>query len=352
MNYHLKRRGYDLGTVSHNQSVANNNDLSDWQEGKPILLQGVCLSQLNNHQANIKQASSLYHAILEQECEPILAKPPYSTRLEHKFELLGCSFNEGDDQEIETILFDAVEQDKVLAEDLWMKVSWLSFYEDDASLRFRFSFGEDNVEDVAADSQRQHYAALLADSVFPESSIITKNKSLHTHLTNILNCNTLSFVERIVYFNASNGGAYLHHDRERGHAGVVYAQLSGATYWLALPKQMLISEIIDFIKHCRKTAHWPSNLDNTMQQQLSELGENREALSIELDSFANSPLIHLINETEAFVQQLIQNGHGRMLQAGDVLLLPQENDSDCCWHTVFTLGEEPGEALSFAMRRN
>ena len=53
--------------------------------------------------------------------------------------------NEGDDQEIETVLFDALDNGEVVAEDLWAKVSWLSFFEEDSSLRVRFSFGMDHV---------------------------------------------------------------------------------------------------------------------------------------------------------------------------------------------------------------
>ena len=131
-----------------------------------------------------------------------------------------------------------------------MKASWLSFYEGDASLRFRFSFGVDFVEDVAADQNRQHYAALLTEAVSPESKIITDNQQLKHTLSQTLGSEEFRFVERIIYFNSASGGAYLHHDRERGHAGVVYAQLTGQTLWLALPQQALIDEINLFVKTC------------------------------------------------------------------------------------------------------
>jgi len=253
------------------------------------------------------------------------------------------------DQEIETVLFDVMENDELIAEDLWVKASWLSFYEEDASLRFRFSFGVDLHEDVAADVLRQSYSALLAEAVFPESSIITKNSELNKQLFAILACDEAKFVERIVYFNAPEGGAYLHHDRERGHAGVVYAQLSGRTFWLALPRVDLIKEIIDFVANC-KNEGWPASIDTTMQNELIALSNNPASLTDELESFSNTTLIHTMNETEAFVQQLIRNGHSRQLQAGDMLLLPQETADKCCWHSVFTIGEETGEALSFAIR--
>jgi len=347
----LNRRGYHLGDLSCHSPRSSNDKLNDWQQGKPVLLQKICLLQLAQHSENIKQSYLLYLAILDnEECDPILAQPPYSNRLNHHFEPLGSSVNEGDEQEIETILFDAVEKGGILAENLWMKISWLSFHEEDASLRFRFSFGVDNIEDVAADKQRQHYAALLTDAIFPESGLITQNKQLIKQLQEILACDVPSFVERIVYFNSPDGGAYFHHDRERGHAGVIYAQLSGSTFWLALPKQALMQEITFFVKQSQANGIWPKTIDSTMQNELNKLASNSEKLSSALESFSNSTLIHLINETKPFVQQLIKNGHGRIVQSGDVLLLPQETDLNCCWHSVFCLFDEPGEALSFAVR--
>ena len=227
----------------------------------------------------------------------------------------------------------------------------MSFYEEDASLRFRFSFGVDFVEDVAADSNRQHYAAKLTEAIFPESEIITNNQSLKESLNHIFSGSEFKFVERIVYFNSPDGGAYLHHDRERGHAGVVYAQLTGQTFWLALTKQSLIGEISYFINACGKNG-WPKTINEDTKAELIKCSKSAETLSDQLDSFANTALIHLINETSEFVQQLINHGHWRHLKPGDVLLLPQESEQDCCWHSVFCLGEESGEALSFAIRRS
>lgn len=405
----LQRRGIDLGVVQLN--VQSNEHMDEqlneinasqasalslrtlWEKGQSVFLPSLCVQDLdgvglNGYQADIEQSKNLYEAVLagEQSCDELLDQMPYKQRLAQNFESLGCSMNEGDDQEIETVLFDAVKADAinvnkesfdnenvdkanfdeinideinideistgdVIAEDLWMKASWLSFHDEDASLRFRFSFGVDLHEDVAADSLRQHYAALLADAVFPESQLITNNTLLEQHLTQVLNTNQFSFVERIVYFNSPNGGAYLHHDRERGHAGVVYAQLTGQTLWLALPKQALMHELTHFVEFCQQEA-WPESIDSEMQQELLTYANDHQLCSEQLETFANDTLIQLINETQAFVQQLIAHGHGKHLQAGDVLLLPQETELSCCWHSVFCLGEKTGQALSFAIRQN
>lgn len=351
VTYPLQRRGHHLGEVSTSSASDTGDYKSAWQSGKSVFLPGYCLAKHAEFQNDIQQSQQFSEAILdEQECDQLLAEPPYADRLAGQFESLGSSFNEGDDQEIETVLFDAVEDEEVLAQDLWLKVSWLSYYEEDASLRFRFSFGVDNIEDVAEDLQRQHYAALLTDVVFPESRLISENNVLKELLCNILDCSIINFVERIIYFNSPNGGAYLHHDRERGHAGVVYAQVTGQTYWLALAKHELMSEIVDFTNHCQQDNNWPKSISPIQQKELTDLAGSDETLSSELETFANDTLIQLINETEQFVQRLITNGHGRVVQSGDVLLLPQETDLSCCWHSVFCLGEETGQALSFAVR--
>ena len=167
----------------------------------------------------------------------------------------------------------------------------------------------------------------------------------------MLESDDIRFVERIIYFNSPQGGAYLHHDRERGHAGVVYAQLTGSTFWLALTRKCLVDEIIFFVRSCQESS-WPNHITLEMQVELSKLAQEPKQLPAELESFNNDTLIHLINETKPFIQQLISNGHSRTLQSGDILLLPQETDDFCCWHSVFTLGETSGEALSFAIRRN
>lgn len=348
MNY-LRRRGFNLGSANtvSNQAKQLSKPTQAWSSGRSVLLRAQFAHALDGIQTCLIQTEKLVSAILEQrDCDEVLAQSPYQERLEPKFQSLGSTFNEGDQQEIEMVVFDALDDDVILAEDLWLKASWLSFHDDDPSLRFRFSFGIDHEEDVAADPHRQQLAAELTDAVFPESDIITNNHELQSTLRTLLNGRDAKFVERIIYFNAPNGGAYLHHDLERGHAGVVFAQLSGHTFWLALPKQTLIEEIIRF----SKSHPWPDSLTLEMRNEMSDLLCDRSYLAEQLSSFNNSTLIHLINETQEFVQFLIARGHSQRLAPGDILLLPQATEETCCWHSVFCLGEEMGQALSFAIR--
>jgi len=104
------------------------------------------------------------------------------------------------------------------------------------------------------------------------------------------------------------------------------------------------------VKNCEEQNQWPDQFKPSQRTELIKLAHNMEALSKELETFANSTVIELINETQAFVQQVINTGYGHLVETGDLLVLPQEDEHNCCWHSVFNLGEESGQALSFAIR--
>ena len=348
----LHRRGFDLGPIPTKPDTGSTVQLDEaWALGRAFKLGSVIDPFASDFENALLESKKLYHAVAKkQSLDDLLALEPYRSRITSRFEALGSAFNEGSRQEIETVFFDGLDGEKLVAEDLWVKASWLSFYDDDQSLRFRFSFGVDFEEDVASDEVRQYYSAQLAELIFEESRMVTENSHLEAEIKKVLNSVSINFVERIVYFNAPNGGAYLHHDRERGHAGVVYAQLTGETYWLALPRHELVRELIQFVGDCYSNSRtWPTSLDVKMQSELLSLVSSKTDLEYELETFSNSVIIHLINETEEFVQILIERGFGLRMTAGDVVLLPQSSEDLCCWHSVFSIGEV-GQALSFAIR--
>lgn len=353
----LRRRGFNLGSVpssdySENSQLAEFDLIDAWKRGNALKLGSMASGMISEQISAIRNSEHLYHSLIaSMELDASLSKEPYATRLASRFEALGSAFNEGNNQEIETVFFDGLDGRSIVAEDLWIKVSWLSFYEQDKSLRLRFSFGVDFEEDVAKDKVRQQYSAELAELIFQESTVVTSNQKLIQLLQKTLKAESIKFVERIVYFNAPNGGAYLHHDRERGHSGVVYAQLTGKTFWLAIPRAQLAGEIVQFINHRKQgLKQWPSSISLEMQQELLALAINQNNLICELESFSNDSLIHLINETEEFIHSLVTHGYGEYIVPGDILVLPQENEELCCWHSVFCAGEETGQALSFAIR--
>ncbi len=359
----LVRRGFQLGWVKQHQRPrmpTQSEIVSAWQQDQAIML--PALLKLDDWQADIEQSHQLMQSTLESgELSPCLDLPPYPDRLGDQFPLVASSLEEHDEQAIEKVYFDAVsldsdgeglvQNDEPMAEDLWCKASWLSFLEDDASLRFRFSFGMECLEDVAADPERQRWAGALCDALFPESAALTQNTQLLPVLKKVLD-GPVAFVERIVYFNAPGGGAQMHHDVERGHDGVVYAQLSGSTFWLALAKPVLIHELISFINDANNRAGIASVIPSTGDlANLHQLLKDKTALSDYMDENDHELVEAIMDRCPAFIEHLITQGFAYILHAGDLLLMPQRDLDHCVWHSVCCLGDEPGEAVSFAIRK-
>ncbi len=351
----LKRRGTSLGWIAERKEQLQINAeaaAQAWHNSYAYTLPGFVTDKLASQQQHIDQSLSLMEQIAEgAEVAELFEQTPYIERTSEQFEMLASFQDEGDDQEIETIEYDAVEADEVVGENLWCKASWLSFEEDDASLRFRFSFGMVGYEDVAADLKRQHYAAQLTEAIFPESSIISNNPALESFMQKVLGVEKLSYVERIVYFNSPNGGAQFHQDVERGHLGVVFAQIHGRTGWLACSKSQLIDEIQIFVSNTDNEPALVKLLPDTHAlEELKQKSQDRELLNNWLDQRDNEPLELLLNRCPEFYCHLIGKGFAYLINAGDIILLPQKSLDECAWHTVFCLDNFPGESLSFAVR--
>ena len=351
----LKRRGTALGWIAERdeqQQIDPQGAALAWRNARAYTLPGFVGDTLAAHQQHIHQSLVLMAQIAEgANVADLFEQSPYLERTSSRFEMLASFQDEGDDQEIETIEYDAIDADEVVGENLWCKASWLSFDEDDASLRFRFSFGMVGYEDVAADLDRQRYAAQLTEAIFPESVIISQNPVLEKFLQQVLTTEKLAYVERIIYFNAPNGGAQFHQDVERGHLGVVFAQVHGRTGWLACSKSQLIDEIQAFVNNLdNETALKTLLPDALMLRELKDKSIDRGQLNTWLDEHDNEPLEQLLNRCPAFYQQLIAKGYGYILNPGDAILLPQKSIDECAWHTVFCLDEFVGESLSFAVR--
>ena len=351
----LHRRGVRLGWVLptiQSKSRPDTELRARWQAGAPVPLPGLLRDLLPAFRREIRASERLMKRVIEgADGAALLSRAPYRTRLAPHFEMLASYCNEGDLQEIATIEFDAVRGKRSLAENLWVKLAWLSLEPGDASMRFRFSFGIADCDDVAADLPRQRWAAKLAEAVFPESVIITANRPLKARLRRILGIAAMDFLERIVYFNAPGGGAQFHHDVERGHLGVIFAQLTGRTAWFALAKPVLVEELRRFLRGPEGQAEVRRLLRGSAEQALVlRQARNRRSLAAYLDARDNDPVERIINRSPLFARQLLENGHGFALSPGDVLLLPQADFDACCWHSVFCLDDQPGEALSFAIR--
>ena len=314
-----------------------------WQAAEPVRLPGLLLPDVERHAGAISEALELMRRVREGEsCADILLQEPYISRIEPDFDLLSPVHSGHDAQEIEKIAFDAVKSGELHAEDLWLKVSRLSFFEEDASIRFRFSYGMEMFKNQEDDPLREMLAAELAERVFPECGIVCENNELRSLLHDILGF-APAFVERIIYSNAPGGGAQFHQDVEVGHGGIVYAQLYGHTAWLALPRAALLTHVREFLD---------ANAGD-MFAELREISREESRLAALLEADDQGALEILLNATPAFTRKLIDAGHGLTLSPGDVLLLPQASTEHCCWHSVFCLEEadsrEAGHSLSFAL---
>lgn len=341
----IRRRGFNYGGVKVLERPAMPQDAEvckGWQQDQAVMLPGMLHDVLTAYALQIAQAHSLMEATLNgADVAELFECEPYASQLQPAFELVAASMEEHDEQGIEKIYFDAWDGDELVADNLWCKASWLSFEDEDASLRFRFSFGMEGFEDVAADPARQNWAARLTDAIFPESAAITEHVELNRLLTQVLDGDTPAYAERIVYFNAPNGGAQMHHDVERGHEGVVFAQLSGATFWLAAAKPVLMDEVAAFL----------ADTDAGAWLELKALVADRVAFAEYLDDRDHELAEALMDREPAFFRYMIERGYAFVLEAGDVLLLPQKTLETCVWHSVICVGDAPGEALSFAIRR-
>lgn len=342
----LLRRGLACGWIVQQGEPANpgaQQVRTAWRNDEAVLLPGMLADALPRFAPDIAQAHRLMEQTLEgNDVAASFEAEPYVSRLPPDFALTGTSYEEHDDQGIEKVYFDAWQGDDLAADDLWCKASWLSFEDDDASLRYRFSFGMEGYEDVAADPERQMWAAKLTDTIFPESAAVTEHAGLNALLAHMLDCERLAFAERIVYFNAPNGGAQMHHDVERGHDGVVFAQMSGSTFWLALSKPKLLDEIDAYL------AAAPASL----WIALRDVAKDRHALACYLEEPDHELAEALLDRTPDFFRHLIERGYAYVLHPGDVLLMPQYSLETCVWHSVICLGDEPGEGLSFALKKS
>jgi len=353
--YSIERRGIKSGCInigSPQADITLSEKTQQWKANEPIVLANFLSNSLADYSQDIDSSESLYRALLSgTEIDELLDQPHYLSRFGEKFELLSTRFDESDRQELISVDFDVMEKGELVLEDIWMRISWLSFLEDDESLRFRFSFGMEGFDDVSLDLERQLAAAELCDKVFPESAIVCNNEALKQLIVNLADVKNLHYLERIVYYNANKGGAQFHHDAEKGHLGVVYAQLTGQTFWFALSKKQLMSEIQLFLtdEENKKELQLVVKLDSGYEQLLKSASD-LELLENLLDDPANEEISELLNESVLFFNQLMNKGYAYVLKPGDIILLPQQSMKNCAWHSVFCLGEKAGQALSFAIK--
>ena len=238
--------------------------------------------------------------------------------------------------------------------DLWMKSQALSTHPEDTSLRVRFSAGAEIEDDASRDAHRHRLVAQLAERFVPELGALHRDGELRALLAEWTRSRPL-LTQAICYWNAPGGGALFHHDafdepaagRQRG---VLYAQLSGATAWLALSLDDLVARVREFVEPLGATEI--AELCNAPGEEgtLSALLASEGRLRRELAAPGCGRLAALVNLGPQFTGFLADAGHGYVVSEGDVIVLPNHGLQNTCMHSVFCASEEPAFSLSMAIR--
>jgi len=249
-------------------------------------------------------------------------------------------------------------------DDLWLKTGWLSTHDDDASLRLRFSFGREIDDDASPDLLRHRLVAELAARLLPEARAIAQHAELG-RLLRRLTGETPFFTQHIAYWNAPDGGALFHHDAfadsDGGpggpldlQLGVCFVQLVGRTAWLALSIDDLadrVSELVGYLAEGELGWVRARLVEGPLGWKgLVRLVADREALLRELSLPGCGRLAALVNQGPEFTGLCADAGHAAVLDAGDVLLLPNHGLKRTAMHSVFCASDELTYALSLAIR--
>jgi len=303
----LVRRGVHHGFVRRRRIVVSARPEELWRRGEAIHLRRALSAGVRSYAREIAASTRLFDRLRsggEFGAE-------LWARLEERPSILpaGSSVDLGDPREIEKVHADLRNH----STDLYAKLSWVSADPEDESLRIRFSFGSERLDDWHKDRRRSQAADRFAELAFPEIRVLGKDRALARLLEKCCG-SRIRMSERIVYSNAPGGGAHFHHDLEVNQLGVAYAQLQGATAWLALPKWRL--------------AEFSAPLD-------------LERPDARLDRWLNS--------APKLTRRLAEAGLLYVMRAGDVLLLPSPSGDLAAWHSVFAMGKRPSLSLSFGL---
>ncbi|MFT4539771.1 MAG: hypothetical protein ACI841_003095 [Planctomycetota bacterium] len=245
-------------------------------------------------------------------------------------------------------------------ESLWGKSGWLADLDDDTSLRMRLSFGREVDDDASRKLDGHRRVSELGAQLFPETQALATHPWLNEFLERQVD-GPVFFTQHIAYWNALGGGALMHHDAfhepiEGGQRGVLYTQLSGATLWFAVSIEDLCRRVIEFVGYLEDgELAWvrkqlfprPDDFDFVVR-----MCKRFPRVRKELGRAGCGKLSALVNQGPEFSALLADAGHAVILRAGDAILLPNQGLERTCMHSVFGVSEEPGFALSLAIRES
>ncbi|HED65937.1 MAG TPA: hypothetical protein ENJ09_10325 [Planctomycetes bacterium] len=239
--------------------------------------------------------------------------------------------------------------------EVWVKTGRLSLAKDDRSLRVRVFFGIEGDDDASADPLRHAAVREFAERILPGARSLAGATELWQRIERLAG-RPVQPAAHIAYWNAPNGGARFHHDafpEESGptrQLGVLYAQLTGRTLWLALSIEELAARVREFVGWIREgEMPW-------LREQLGEAwgaihrATERRAPTLAALAEPNCGLFAPFLDGPEFTAFLVDAGHALLLRPGDALLLPNHGLDRTAMHSVFCASKEPGYALSVAIR--
>ena len=242
--------------------------------------------------------------------------------------------------------------------DLWAKSAWLSNFEGEDSLRLRLSFGKNIIDDASRDLPRHRRVSELAEILLPESTLLHQSAPV-TSLLEELAGGPVFFTQHIAYWNSPGGGALFHHDAFEeaslgGQRGVLFAQFTGRTAWLALSVEDLARRVIEFGEYLAEgELPWVRSQvfgRKSDFERFRKKCERFKALMRELAKPGCGFLGRLVNRGPEFTSFLADCGHAWFLEPGDALILPNHGLERTCAHSVFCASDSAGYGLSMAIR--
>lgn len=339
-----------------------------WLTAKPIVLPGIASDVCATYAAAIRARAALHERLqtrgelrrwIDEEHDAI-ADAYATSRKRPKLV--------DPERDVERVAIERIsDAGDTRVNDLWLKSSWLSTHDDDASLRLRFSFGREGDDDGSRDVVRHRLVADLAARMLPETAAIDAHPKLAPLLAELCNEAPL-LTQTIAYWNAPNGGARFHHDAfgedalddgEFRQLGVCFVQLSGASAWLALSIDDLAARVSEFaMLLAQGSMPWVrAQLFEGRERSFREgfdgllaLVRDPRRLRSELALPGCGELGALVDRGPEFTSFLAEAGHASVLEPGDAILLPNFGHLSTAMHSVFCASQETGYALSFALR--
>jgi hypothetical protein len=333
-----------------------------WHATRPIVLPGIVA--IDDLQAEIERGDALRETFAEDGGLRRFLEE-HRDLLEPAFRVIGRRASLSDkERDIDRVLIESFAPNGRgrPIEDLWLKSSWLSTHDDDASLRVRTSYGAERDDDAARDILRHRLVAELARRLLPCAAAIDDDPLLPP-LVERLCGEAVLFTQTIAYWNSPNGGALLHHDAfaedllDEGawrQLGVCYVQLSGATAWIAISSADLAARLAEFVEALDEGAMpWVRAQlfedERAWQRVRTLVGDPQRAVT-EIRLPGQGALGPLTQRGPEFTSFLADAGHAFVLAPGDAILLPNRGPGATCLHSVFCAAEETGYSLSFALR--